>query len=353
VTKEEVLNRSNYGYHYSTTNTSLMYAANDDLRPSVTNQVEVSYRRGFLNGGTFRVSGIYRWWGDIHLRQGTPTPVITNPTAMTYGGYFQRLTYDPTGKRTHVGLEMEWAYPLYRSALQNLHFQGSWTVNRTKGTSPWREGNNSHYTASQWYDLWDALGIPTDEYNPYGELRFSTHNVVNAWLVWSLGERNGINNTFSLLGRYNQGAPFELYHTKNLNTASPAYQNYWERTHLGTLNTTNITTSYRSYFNGRGRFSDDDNFRVDLRWNFTIPIKGRVQIFSEFTINNVFNTLIPWGSDAAADGATARFFGVDGGALAWNYDNNQGVVYSNFDRTGLWSSRGGTRSMSLSTGLRF
>jgi hypothetical protein len=350
VTKEDILTPANYGFLYSVEDQNLLYGVDPNLKPAGTNEITFSYRRSFANGGSFRATAIYRTFTDIWNATGTGIPVMTNTELQTYGGYFTRLEIDPDAKREHKGIELEWQYPLYRSATQYLSFQGSWTINRTKGTNVHREGN-AGTVLNRAYALWSALGIPEEEYNPYGEYRFSPHNVVKAWLVWSLGDKGGITNTFSLLGNYTHGGPFNITATRNLNTADPAYDAFFERTIFGTRSSVGIPTSFATYLNGRGRFTDSDTFYVDFKWNFTIPIKGRLQAFSEITVGNIFNTVIPNGSRALVDGAVSMRFPVASGNWAYNYTG--GMTIDQFDRFGLVNSRAYIRSFSLECGLRF
>ncbi|MDR0499031.1 MAG: hypothetical protein LBH03_04770, partial [Holophagales bacterium] len=281
----------------------------------------------------------------------TGKPVITNPVFETYGGYYAELKVNPDAKREHKGIEMEWDYPLFRSANQNLRFQGNWTINRTKGNNPHLEGNNSYHYQILRYDLFQALGLSEDDYNPMGEYRFSPHNVVKAWLVWSLGDRNGINNVFSLLSRYSHGGPFNIIATRNMDLTHPGYINYWQPTHLGTISQTGIGSTWRNYINGRGRFTDNDTYDADFKWSFTIPIKGRVQIFSEFSVYSIFNTLIPWGAPNEPDGTVSVRFPVASGNWAPGYTGR--MVVDTFDRYGLVNARGGNRTYGLSCGFKF
>jgi len=351
VEKKDITDKDNYGHLYTITDNSLLYGVDPDLTPTNNIEYTISYRRGFANGGSFRATGIYRDFKDIWTIAATGTPVMTNPVFETYGGYYARLEINPNAKRVHKGIELEWQYPLYRSANQNLNFQGSWTINRTTGNNPHLEGNNNYHYQALRYPLFQALGLSESEYNPVGEYRFSPHNVVKAWLVWFLGSRNGISNTFSLLGRYTHGGPFNLIATKYMDTSNQAYVNYWKPTHLGTISTVGQANTFRSYINGRGRFTDNDNYDSDFKWSFSIPIKGRLQIFSEFSVYSIFNTVIPWGSPNTPDGTVSMRFPVASGTWAANYTG--GMVVDQFDRFGLVNQRGGNRAYSLECGIKF
>ncbi|MCL1907894.1 MAG: TonB-dependent receptor [Holophagaceae bacterium] len=351
VPLSEIIKPSNYGFLYSMTDSHVQYWMDPGLKPTNAVEYALSYRRGFETGGTFRITAVYRDYQDILQRFGTPNPVITNPVMETYGGYMQILKNDPKGGREYTGLEMEWSYPLYRSANQSLHFQGNWTVARTVGVEPWREGNNSYYTSSRWPDLYAAVGVPEEWWNPKGELRYSQHNVINAWITWNVGQRGGIRNTFAILGNYQTGAPIDRRASQSLNASNPAYDAYFNPTHLGTILRTNIPTAYNRYFNGRGKWTDNDNFMVDLQWSFAVPIKGKLQFFGEFKVYDMFNTVYPFHSVDAADAATSLIMGYGGGTLPWNYD--EGFQVNNFDRFGLINQRNGNRTYETSLGLKF
>jgi hypothetical protein len=353
VTLEEVQDSEKYGFLYALTDSSLLYEVDPKIKPTNTIEYAVSYRRAFENGGYFRITGIVRTFQDIWNTKGTPTPVITNPMTNGYGGYLQQLAVNPDAKRDHKGIEMEWSYPLYKSANQSLLFEGNWTINRTTGTNPYREGYYDFTTEVYRLDLYKALEIPEDDYAPYGEFRFSNHNVIKAWLTWSLGERGGIRNTFSLLARYTHGGPFNLNVTKNLNQADPAYLDYWERTPAGTISSVGISSSYRHYINGRGRFTDNDHYDADFAWNFTIPIKGRLHFFAEFHAYSIFNVVMPWGDNNGLDSPVS--IRVPAAAGAWTHDYTGAFKVDQFDRFGLVNANRllGERTYDFSCGIRF
>jgi len=349
VPKSKIQDPNNYKFVYSVDDQNLLYTVDPSLKPTSTHEITASYRRSFANGGSFRATAIYRKLTDIWTATGTGKPIMTNDVLKTYGGYLARLEVDPNAKRDYKGIELEWEYPLYRSANQNLSFQGSWTINRAKGTNFYREGNlaSVYYR----YDLWSSLGVPKDEYNPTGEYRFSPHNVVKAWLMWSLGDQGGIKHTFSLLGNYSHGGPFNMTATRNLNQDAEIYDKYFERTVSGTRSSVGIPTNFTAYINGRGRFTDNDDYFVDFKWNFTIPLKGRLQAFSEITVGDVFNTVIPSGIADTYYGYLSMRFPVASGNWAYNYTG--GMTVDQFDRFGAINRRAHARSFTLECGFRF
>jgi hypothetical protein len=136
----------------------------------------------------------------------------------------------------------------------------------------------------QYYDAITKAGVPVAVYNPYGELSGSSRNMVKAWFTFDHGTRKGIRNTFTLLGKYESGAP--------LGNLTRAY-NY--PTGTFTSGASDIPTEFTGYLNGRGQRKGSDYVACDLTWNLTIPVKGKLQFFSMLVISQVFNTQIPSG----------------------------------------------------------
>jgi hypothetical protein len=349
VTQEDLINPANYGFQYSYADNDILYAPDPGLKPDHSVEYTFSYRRAFPNGGSFRATAVYRDMLGLWYRKGTGTPVLTNPLLGQYGGYFSTLEADPRNERDHKGIELEWSYPLYRSANQNLMLQGNWTINRTKARTQWREGNSAS-AAAEYYELKDALGILFDDYNPLGEMRFSNHNVLKTWITWTVGNPKGIRNVFSLIGEYSTGGPFSLSGTRTINTNDPIYGQFISRTSAGNWATGN-PTSYSYFYNGRGRFTDVDFYGVDLQWNSFIPIKGKLQAFCYFTVYNVFNSIIKYGVPGLWDDGTsmARY---GGGTVAWNNPDYTYTV-SDFHEFGAIDWMGANRSFSVNFGIKF
>lgn len=344
VPQSDVLNTANYGYLYAVDDSYYLYDIDKNLKPDVTHEMTMSYRRSFANGGFFRGTLVYRNFKDLWYREGLNTAVdVPGSPTVTPEGYLSILTFDPHGKREYKGVEFEWSYPLYRAANQRLDFQGNWTINRTYATNTWREGNVAS-SAAEFYDLKDALGISRDLYNPYGELNTSVHNVVKGWLSWSVGAPNGLRQVVSLLGRYSSGAPYSLTGTRAFDTASATFQNYfdWDAGTAGAQYALTTPSTYTTYYNGRGKFTNFDSFTFDLQWNVFIPIKGRVQFFSYLSINNVFNSPQPTGFGSA----------YGGGALT-AANPNYTYIGTQFQNFGVVSGMGNYRGVNIDLGIKF
>lgn len=344
VPQSSILNTANYGALYAVDDSYYLFDIDENLKPDVTHELTASYRRSFSNGGFFRSTLVYRNFKDLWYRKGTNTPIdVPGSPSTRPEGYLSILTFDPHAKREYKGVEFEWSYPLYRAANQRLDFQGNWTINRTYATNTWREGNVAS-SAAEFYDLKDALGIPRDLYNPYGELNTSVHNVLKGWLSWSVGAPNGLRQVVSLLGRYSSGAPYSLTGARQWDIASSTFQNYfdWDPATPGAQYAITTPSAHTTYYNGRGRFTNFDSFTFDLQWNVFIPIKGRVQFFSYLSINNVFNTPLPTGFGTTYGGGTLS-------ATNPNY-NYIGGQFQNF---GVVSGMGNFRGVNIDMGIKF
>ena len=198
-------------------------------------------------------------------------------------GYHQILTTDPYGKRDYRSLEFEWQQELSKGDRHLVQWNGNWTMSRTRSTQTWREGNVGS-SAPIWYEQWQAAGVPMDAYNPYGELSgVSQHHNIKTWLTFQIGSPKGVQNTLTLLGSYFSGYPFSL--TQSM--AAP--QGVLD--HASQLQIVGTGTSASYFINGaRGQFlAQDSPTTIDLQWNMTIPIRGKLQAFTQVTIYNVFN----------------------------------------------------------------
>lgn len=341
VSYQELTKPENYGYYYHYQNSDALYTVDPNLRPEMARQLELGFRQAFAGGGFFRASLVYRRYKDLWYDR--PTDVKTtmvdpeggNLTASN--GFAHYLTFDPMGKREHRALEMEWSYPILETATQKLDFQGNWTMARTYSRETWREGNTSD-TAARWDDKFAALGISPDIYNPYGELEGSAHHTLRAWLTWTRGLQGGIRSTLTLKGEYVTAAArsrTQSYYYPSQDLAENP---------LFTSKATGLPTTFTAYLNGRGSFDSGDSYYADLQWNLEFPLGGRKVLFSNLTVGNVFNSLIPVGCGTGLDSSTRTWPDPDFSIRA----SNGGMA--NWGAVVGWGQK---RTYSVDFGMRF
>ena len=287
VSQATLLNLANYKT-YSWSDTDLLYDLDPNLKPENRESITLNYKRAFT-GGFFRVSAIFDKFKDLWYAKadpGLPNVEIKDFTGAGLPsrlGYHQILTTDPHGKRDYRSLEFEWQQELSKGDRHLVQWNGNWTMSRTRSTQTWREGNVGS-SAPIWYEQWQAAGVPMDAYNPYGELSgVSQHHNIKTWLTFQIGSPKGVQNTLTLLGSYFSGYPYSL--TQSMSAPPDVLA------HTSQLQTVGTSTSASYFINGaRGQFlAQDSPTTIDLQWNMTIPIRGKLQAFTQVTIYNVFN----------------------------------------------------------------
>lgn len=335
VTQADIYNDANYT-PYTYQDSDLDREINPDLRPDKSEEITVSYRRAFANGGSFRSTLVYRNTTDLLYLRGIPGVVnLPNPfQGVTYATvpttYKRILDFDPDGDRQHYGIEFEWSYPIYRSGAQSLLLSGNWTINRDFGRETFRDGNVGD-NAARWDAEFAAFGIPKDVYNPEGELGQSVHNIVKAWLTWDIASKDGIRNTVTLLGSYSSGAPYSMGNT------------YTVPAGVGLPVTSQAIPGFTGFYNGRGKFANPQTFSFDLQWNLQIPIVKRVAFTSYLSVYNVFNTHLQGAMNQPGRS----------GSLTYTPANYQYLASTDLRSYGIPRSLVGARGMNLDLGIRF
>lgn len=342
IDKTELYKDSNYKpYTYS--NGDYSRDIDPNIKPNYREEVTLSFRRGFENGGSFRATGILSrdkgqlYWRGINEIQEMPKVLNGTTYAITPTYFGQVLEEDPHGERTHRGLEFEFTVPLYRDAKQELMFAGNWTVNRDFGRNTYRD-NGDGDPAPRFDAYMASQGIGLDVYNPYGELSNSLHNIARAWLTYKVTSRNGVQNVVTLLGSYSSGAPWSL---------ANAYEIPGKGTTFLPANVSGGPSAFTKFHSDRGAFRNPETFSFDLQWNLTVPLSRKIRYTTYVTVSNVFNTVI---------NGNMNVYGFDGKTMPYN--NGVGLGYrasttaSNMLAWGL-PSRTGTRSVNIDLGLKF
>lgn len=333
VPQSEVLNAANY-QQFQWFDTDAGREINPDIRPEMTKQVELQYNRSFESGGSFRTSLVHRKIVDLWYRRGINEVVAVGDTTTIRN----MLDFDPYQNRSYKAIELEWTIPLYRGSEHNVELRGFWVSARSKGRVTWSDEGAS--TAIRFDDIYHANGYSIDKYNSYGEYGNVSHNNLKTWLTWAMG-RKGISSTISLLGEYSSGRPYSATFSEYLPGQGAG------DTRPTILQPTKDTPTSVAYFLvPRGSFTGPDSFYVDLRWNVTVPIRGRVSFFTEFNISNLFNTLLPSGYSRDADGAIRSGITTDR-----TYSVNP--TNDSFSKYGMVSGFSFGRSYSLDCGIRF
>lgn len=343
VDRKDLYNDANYK-PYSYTDTDQERSVNPNLRPSSREEATLNYRRAFDGGGSLRVTAVYSRVKDQYYYRGINETVSLPQQfggvdyAVTPTIYRRVLDFDPYAKRVHRGFEFEFDLPLYRKDQHSLSLGGNWTINRDHGRNTFREGSDGDPT-TRFDDLFQSKGIGMDVYNPDGEIGASIHNVVKAWLTWTVRAASGTSNTVTLYGSYASGAPYSM---------TNSYLIPFMADFAPGKATSGFMNQFPVYYGGtRGNFYTPETYSADLQWNMDIPLVRKLRLRSYLTINNLFNSHLP---------ESMAFYGYDKTDLAYN--NGQNLSYrsttkaEDMQKFGMMNL-GYTRGVSLAVGLKF
>jgi hypothetical protein len=105
-----------------------------------------------------------------------------------------------------------------------------------------------------------------------------------------------------------------------------------------------LPTAVTYFWNGRGQHSTLDTYAVDLQYNFDLVLRGKLRFFSQMSVVNVLNHMIPntLSRDAAGTGSAASYL--------WGYRNASTFRYGMPTGTGAVS---GARGLNIDLGFKF
>ena len=314
VDKEDIMNPANYGYYYRYADAAQSWFIDSGLKPQLTTEFELNYRRAFDQGGYFRVALVYNYLSNAMMSTLVDEQLeITDqsgstPSAGNTYDYTRILKNDSTRGRHYASAEMEWMVPIINQATYKLNWHGNWTVAKTTGNSIFSYFFGStamgETNTTRFFEYAEAVGMPMEYLDPWGELNTPRHSM-RTWFAFTHGVRGGIVNEVNLLATYDLGVPNIFNHTYILPTNTFYYSrnNPNAGTNGGLVTTYPTTVTLHPY--GRGYRRDVDVYYVDLQWNATIPIKGRLSLFFNTSIGNVFNSIyVANVSTAWTDGTT-------------------------------------------------
>jgi len=286
-------NVDNYGYYWRYSDTAQSYQIDPNLKPQLTTEFEFYYRRAFDRGGFFRISGIYNFLSNAWISRVMDEELeLVDPTgAQPASGipvtYRRFLENDSTRGRHYASAEMEWMMPLISKESYRLSWHGNWTIAKTTGNTIFNASNSTasgEVSTLRPWDNMDALEIPKDLYDPWGEMNTPRHNM-KTWFTLTHGTRGGITNTVTLFAYYESGVP-NVYTTSFVFPTGTFY-NASSSGNGGRV--TDFPTSFDLFPYGRGYRRDRDIWYADLQWNVNIPLKGRLSLWAEISIGNPFN----------------------------------------------------------------
>jgi len=296
---KDIKDESNYSVYYSYSDTNVTYQVDPKLKPETTQQIDLQYKRVFDNGGYFSMSlnanqtlNFLRYMiKDEVIYQEDPSG--TQPQVAGGRTYPRWLTNGTDRGRHYVGAELQWNMPLVSKPTYKMNWSGNWTIAKTTGN--WLQsgaggGTNSaeNFTARYFDLVAERLGIDEKYLDPWGEVSGTPRHSVNMFLSFVHGDRGGVINNLSLTARWDDSG----WNTYSWSLGFPS----------GLFNMANSTlfpkgiaqlpaTSIPYYPYGRShRREGGHTYSTNLQWNFTIPVRGSLQVFGALAIANVFNS---------------------------------------------------------------
>lgn len=292
VTEAEVRNPANYGYYWSFNDDTALFTIDHGLKPEQTTTFELNYRRPFDEGGFFRASIVHNFTKDLRLSTLIDEEVLMTdpldpnkqPNSPTYG--WKRYLTNSDRKRHYTGLEMEWMLPLLRASSYSMNWNGNWTVAKAMSSAS-LDGLGANVTGT-FLDRLDELGVPRDVWDPWIESSIPRHKM-RTWFTVNHGIRGGVMSTFVLMGAWESGTPTGL---QTQTYTLPYYLFNNSDSNGGRVS--GMPSNFTAYPVGKpGDRHGYSHYRVDLQWNFTIPLKNRLSIFCEMMIGQIFNSFKP------------------------------------------------------------
>lgn len=347
VSKEQVLNLANYGYVLSFDVPNLIYAIDPNFKPDVNHEMVFGFRRAYTSGGSLSANLVRREWKDMANSFGSTAPLTipdpTNSGLASRTGYLRTLANDPGTKREFHALELQFAAPILPN---RVNVSGSYTIGQLKSNSTFGDaeafGPTSTLAATGLFrERFAALGIAEDSYRPYGELPTSTNQALRLLLVYTASVGR-VRSQFSLLGRYTSGGHFNLNNTVTI--PSPGLNSSFPVAGI-------LPSTYPHFYNGRGQYTTPDTTQFDFGYVLKMPIKGRLEFFSELAVVNVFNQ-IRVGSNTNTPGVTSLSRTASGTVQATpiGYRINSPSTYGWPTTNGSFY---GARDFNLDIGIRF
>jgi hypothetical protein len=319
-----------------------------NLKSPYMDEATLTYRRAFDGGNFMRFTYVRREWKkewafstDYALDQ---MVTLTDPTHTGLPDKLQntvKIFNSDALTRHYQGFEVEFLRKLTPFFTVNGNYTyGRLTGNNNGGDSPlstFRENSIAGYYNNRRY-LTQTMGLTDQDIAPTGPLTADqTHRARLSFTLERPLDKGRI--SYSALVRYDSG-----------NNWSAAYAHPLNEQVGGTMpnipNAPIAPTIYTQYYGGRGQYTFNDIFQVDMKISYRVPLGYKsVQLVGDIQINNLFNKIqqatystsrapLPYGADHLYLNTTPYY--TFGGA--------------NAQEGSYWT---GGRAMGTSIGLRF
>jgi hypothetical protein len=357
VTKEELMNQSNYGLVTQTRRTegALTNRVDPDWRSPLSTEMSAGYTRNLGIGGFWKATVVYRTW--TNLWDYFPGDVMFDPIS-NQQTYELVLKNDSSFERRYAGVELEWNVPIAK----RLMFLGSYTYARFLTNSFMPGGTSSNLDSQAWWVM-SRGGNWSAHYDNYFGSRA-------AWQPTRLMQAENYLKFFLLTdistGKVASNLTFEFQYT----TATPQMDYYYYYTGYpsalypqlvsdpagtpvaGTSGRTGLPTG--TYVNYNWYATQQDGWELFFRYLINVPIARNFVWQTTIQITNPFNHRGLTGRFGRGDANMAIYANIPElyGANAGK-DLSRGVFRSQGSFGAEEYGRQGGRSVSLNSAIKF
>ncbi|MBI4912794.1 MAG: TonB-dependent receptor [Acidobacteria bacterium] len=284
VTYADITNPANYAY--VSFNNSSAFTLDQSFKPEVNHEWTLGLRRNLPAGGFWRGTLVLRTYKDLPYAPADATAPISVANIMdpsqTALNYRRTLMNDPEGEKVYRSFEFEFQVPLG----SRWTAIGNYTWGRTVGNNLFADSASSDSainvsTAGEFRRTYRALGYTDNQFNPYGVLPNSIEHQAKLALLYNL-TKGRWTSSIGLQALYNSGARESL-----INNFVDSRLGAAMIPGLGT--NSDIPATIGLYWNGRGRYTNEDTYSINLQYNVSVKLKGRLELFSEIRVTNFLN----------------------------------------------------------------
>lgn len=282
-----VTNPANYGNNLNTPFVFSDVSKNailTDLSNPYVIEFTLGYKRAYTNGSYFSITGINREWKNDFLISQDYDPsywvVVPDPTGHGLPSKISQATKygnSDLGKRRYNSGELEWKQIINATWL----FGGNYTYSRLTGN------NNGGDQGSQAFrdnaatnngffrNALLATGKTEQQFAPEGALVSDQTHKGRVYVTANMPMGKG-KISYSFLLRYDSGNAFNATSSNPSNITSVA-------------GAPPAPSTYTRYYMERGALHFNDSYQVDSKIDWSLPIKGKLQLMGYVQVSNIFN----------------------------------------------------------------
>lgn len=264
---------------------------------------------------------------------------------------------DPRMWREMNCLEVEWLFNI----TSKLSFGGSYSYSTLKGNATGSDSTANSSVVGEalgdYDDVMNYAGISEDLRSPAGFLDSDVPH--KATMYWNYVQKTAAKATYSvsLMFNYFGGTPYSLTRSTSRTAEVTAYANTITGKFKTAADYASDAGSWTRYFGPRGFGRDNDVYTWDLKVAYDVPVAGKLRMFTEVTVNNLFNRWLLQSFKRSTAGPTAASLTDPKSGymvLPWTPQSTGGYTgWGTVDHDNYASSLLEGRKIQLSFGLKF